>query len=112
MQSSIFSSSDIVMNVAQLADMQWQCLAMWLSQDNPRTTGVTSAFSAKGVLGDKEVPGQSRDCQCYSSLVPRHQIFRARPAALSKNRVWTGLVPRLLVGGERKSLVSTVRACA
>ena len=44
MQSSIFSSSDIVMNVAQLADMQWQCLAMWLSQDNPRTTGVTSAF--------------------------------------------------------------------
>ena len=24
-----------------------------------------------------------------NSLVPRHQIFRARPAALSKNRVWT-----------------------
>ena len=23
------------------------------------------------------------------SLVPRHPIFRARPAALSKNRVWT-----------------------
>ena len=23
------------------------------------------------------------------SLVPRHQIFRARPVALSKNRVWT-----------------------
>ena len=23
------------------------------------------------------------------SLIPRHQIFRARPAALSKNRVWT-----------------------
>ena len=28
-------------------------------------------------------------CQLGASLVSRHQIFRARPAALLKNRVWT-----------------------
>ena len=31
----------------------------------------------------------SLTCQLFTSLVPRHQIFRAHPAALSKNRVWT-----------------------
>ena len=30
-----------------------------------------------------------------SSLVPRHPIFRARPAALSKNRVWTRSLVKL-----------------
>ena len=29
------------------------------------------------------------------SLVPRHKIFRARPAALSKNRVWTPSLVKL-----------------
>ena len=29
------------------------------------------------------------------SLVPRHPIFRARPAALSKNRVWTRSLRKL-----------------
>ena len=29
------------------------------------------------------------------SLIPRHPIFRARPAALSKNRVWTRSLVKL-----------------
>ena len=35
------------------------------------------------------VSGSSGQSTCTSSLVPRHQIFHARPAASSKNRVWT-----------------------
>ena len=33
--------------------------------------------------------GPKKKIALRTSLVPRHQIFRARPAALSKNRVWT-----------------------
>ena len=39
-----------------------------------------------------------------SSLVPRHQIFHARPAALSKNRVWTPSLVKL--GRNYTSVVS------
>ena len=41
------------------------------------------------------------------SLVPRHQIFRARPAALSKNRVWTPSLVKL--GRNYTSVVSCCR---
>ena len=41
------------------------------------------------------------------SLVPRHQIFRARPAALSKNRVWTPSLVKL--GHNYTSVVSCCR---
>ena len=41
------------------------------------------------------------------SLVPRHQIFRARPAALSKNRVWTSSLVKL--GRNYTSVVSCCR---
>ena len=41
------------------------------------------------------------------SLVPRHQIFRVRPAALSKNRVWTPSLVKL--GRNYTSVVSCSR---
>ena len=43
----------------------------------------------------------------FPSLVPRHQIFRARPAALSKNRVWTPSLVKL--GRNYTSVVSCCR---
>ena len=47
------------------------------------------------------------ECQYVPSLVPRHQIFRARPAALSKNRVWTLSLVKL--GRNYTSVVSCCR---
>ena len=41
------------------------------------------------------------------SLVPRHKIYRARPAALSKNRVWTPSLVKL--GRNYTSIVSCCR---
>ena len=46
-------------------------------------------------------------CLGTTSLVPRHQIFRARPAALSKNRVWTPSLVKL--GCNYTSVVSCCR---
>ena len=40
------------------------------------------------------------------SLVPRHQIFRARPVALSKNRVWTRSLVKL-----GRNYMSVVACC-
>ena len=45
--------------------------------------------------------------QALSSLVPRHPIFRARPAALSKNRVWTRSLVKL--GLNHTSVVACCR---
>ena len=42
-----------------------------------------------------------------ASLVPRHQIFRARSAALSKNRVWTRSLVKL--GRNYTSVVACCR---
>ena len=42
-----------------------------------------------------------------ASLVPRHQIFRVHPAALSKNRVWTPSLVKL--GCNYTSVVSCCR---
>ena len=46
--------------------------------------------------------------QALSSLVPSHQIFRARPAALPKNRVWTPSQVNIL-GHNYTSIVSCCR---
>ena len=41
----------------------------------------------------------------HPSLVPRHPIFHTRPAALSKNRVWTRSLVKLRLN------LTTVLAC-
>ena len=64
------------------------------SRENPyqvlQVTCASSEHAMRGVhIYDKII------ITIVPSLVPRHQIFRARPAALSKNRVWTRSLVKL-----------------
>ena len=44
-------------------------------------------MGGRGGEGEREEFGL--EWMVGGSLIPRHQIFRTHPAALSKNRVWT-----------------------
>ena len=58
-------------------------------------------------LARKHDASLQRVCTVTDSLVSRHQIFRARHAALSKNRVWTPSLVKL--GRNYTSVVSCCR---
>ena len=74
--------------------------SLWIASVVMEYNYVTTCLADVSILflGDNSVS---------SSLVPRHQIFRARPVALSKNRVWT----RSLVY-ERSGMLSHQSDCS
>ena len=84
------------------------------TQTKERQTNKFRKLLAEHRAGPKGKPPSPNDAhlRCVTnlskrSLVPRHQIFRVRPAALSKNRVWTPSLVKL--GRNYMSVVSCCR---
>ena len=50
---------------------------------------VKQLFHLRGHLKHKQLKLELNSILAFVTLVPRHQTFRVRPEALSKNRVWT-----------------------